>query len=102
MRTILMNSESTEPNSRARRFDADAPRQADAEGLYAATTMLLAEGRAKGFHFYALHLAVALRELEDQAGLPLRTAPPPTSLARQRPKISAAMRRLIRGGEATD
>ncbi len=93
-----MNGESTDFQSGAQSYGGSGTRLADAEGLYAATAMLMAEGRDKGFHFFALHLAVALRELEDQVGRPMPAAA--ERQTRLKPKASAAMRRLIRGEEA--
>jgi hypothetical protein len=81
----------------AQRAEAHALRRDEAKGLYAATAMLMAEGRDKGFHFFALHLCVALRELEDQLGQPLDMDLPPFQPLPRRQRASAAMRRLIRG-----
>jgi hypothetical protein len=61
--------------------------EADALALYAATAGLLEEGREKGFHHYALHLRVAMLELEAILGKTERA---------RRPRTSAAMRQLIR------
>jgi hypothetical protein len=91
-----MNGESTGFEARRRRREPEATRHEEAQGLYAAAAMLMAEGREKGFHFFALHLCVALRELEDQVGRPMDAATSSGALVPRKP-ASAAMRRLIRG-----
>ncbi len=77
-------------------------RQADANALRIAALMLMEEGLEKGFHYFALHLRVAILELESQMGTAL-PSPPLTPLsdlpkpARRKPEISSRLRTLIRG-----
>lgn len=76
-----------------------APTPDDARALYAATALLMDEGRLKGFHYYALHLRVALMELEPLlAATPMAELPSSLPAAqRRKPNISDVMKKLISG-----
>jgi hypothetical protein len=65
-----------------------------ARALYGATAALLEQGQAEGFRFYALHLRVALQELETHIAEMGSAIPAPSRLPRK--PASAAMRQLIR------
>jgi hypothetical protein len=66
----------------------------DARALHAAATMLMTEGLERDFHFFALHLRVAIVELEDQMGALAPPSPRLTPLSgypkaqRRKPEIS--------------
>jgi hypothetical protein len=82
-------------------FDCEA-RRADATAMHAAITMIMVEGMEKGFHYVALHLRVALLELEAHMVDQPKAVPAPLSdlpkAARRKPRISKQMRALIQGG----
>ena len=75
--------------------------QNEARALYAATAMLMAEGREKGLHYFALHLRVAMLELEPLIGdvEPMPPAHMPKA-RRQKIRLSDEMKRFIAGSVA--
>jgi hypothetical protein len=88
----------------AREFKLPAQRlgqpvsQDDARALFAATAMLMAEGREKGLHYFALHLRVAMMELEPFLGdeMPL-LAPALSRPKRQHLRLGDEIKRFIAG-----
>jgi hypothetical protein len=103
-----MNIEHSVADPRRSSKTSQNDRMADARALHFATTMLLGEGLDKGFHFFALHLRVAILELEEHMG-PSETLTPATKLAplsdlpksaRRKPRISASLSQLIRRSES--
>jgi hypothetical protein len=80
----------------------DAERLKDARALHGAAVMLMTEGLERDFHFFALHLRVAIVELEEQMGA---LAPPSERLTplsdfpkalRRKPEISTQLANIIR------
>ncbi len=78
----------------------------DARALHAAAVMLMTEGLEHDFHFFALHLRVAIVELEDQMRALAPPSPRLTPLSdlpkalRCKPEVSDAMAQIIRKGPA--
>jgi hypothetical protein len=74
----------------------------DARALHGAAVMLMTEGLERDFHFFALHMRVAIVELEEQMGAlapPSQRVSPLSNLPkalRRKPEISAQLASLIR------
>jgi hypothetical protein len=80
----------------------DVERLREARALHGAAVMLMTEGLDRDFHFFALHLRVAIVELEEQMGA---LAPPSERLTplsdlpralRRKPEVSTQLADIIR------
>jgi hypothetical protein len=80
----------------------DLERLKDARALHGAAVMLMTEGLERDFHFFALHMRVAIVELEEQMGAlapPSQRITPLSDLPkalRRKPEVSPQLASLIR------